>query len=102
MRKKNVTILAGHGFGNEFRARDANTNRLEGDYLEIDFAKNAGSIRADTWHEATEDELRVTPVRRRGPASSPPRPRRIDMRLMPARGGTWRRPKPAQNRLRKP
>jgi 3D-(3,5/4)-trihydroxycyclohexane-1,2-dione acylhydrolase (decyclizing) len=49
----------GHSFGNEFRARDAATNRLEGEYLQIDFAKNAESMGARAWHATTPDELRM-------------------------------------------
>lgn len=49
---------AGREFGNEFRARDPGTNRLEGDYLTIDFAQNAESFGAKTWHVFTEDEFR--------------------------------------------
>jgi 3D-(3,5/4)-trihydroxycyclohexane-1,2-dione acylhydrolase (decyclizing) len=49
---------AGREFGNEFRARDRATNRLEGEYLPIDFAKNAESMGARSWHVNTRDELR--------------------------------------------
>ena len=49
---------AGRSFGNEFRARDAAANRLEGDYLEIDYAANAASMGARTWSVATPEELR--------------------------------------------
>jgi 3D-(3,5/4)-trihydroxycyclohexane-1,2-dione acylhydrolase (decyclizing) len=49
----------GHSFGNEFRARDATTNRLEGEYLKIDLAKNAESMGARAWHVTTPDELRI-------------------------------------------
>lgn len=49
----------GHSFGNEFRARDATTNRLEGEYLKIDFAKNAESLGARAWHVTTPDDLRT-------------------------------------------
>jgi 3D-(3,5/4)-trihydroxycyclohexane-1,2-dione acylhydrolase (decyclizing) len=49
---------AGRSFGNEFRARDARTNRLEGDYLPIDYAKNAESFGARAWHVTTREELR--------------------------------------------
>jgi 3D-(3,5/4)-trihydroxycyclohexane-1,2-dione acylhydrolase (decyclizing) len=49
---------AGRAFGNEFRARDAGTNRLEGEYLQIDFARNAESMGARAWRAATPDELR--------------------------------------------
>ena len=48
----------GRSFGNEFRARDKATNRLEGDYLAIDFARNAESMGARTWSVTTPDELR--------------------------------------------
>lgn len=49
----------GISFGNEFRARDAKTNRLEGEYLKIDFAKNAESMGAKAWHVTNPDELRT-------------------------------------------
>ena len=48
----------GHSFGNEFRARDGDVNRLEGEYLSIDFAKNAESMGARSWHVEAPDELR--------------------------------------------
>jgi 3D-(3,5/4)-trihydroxycyclohexane-1,2-dione acylhydrolase (decyclizing) len=48
----------GRSFGNEFRARDAEQNRLEGEYLPIDFPKNAESMGARAWHVSTEAELR--------------------------------------------
>lgn len=40
----------GVSFGNEFRARSDESNRLEGDYVNIDFAKNAESMGAKTWN----------------------------------------------------
>ena len=49
---------AGRSFGNEFRARDA-SQRLEGEYLTIDFARNAASMGARTWKVATPDALRT-------------------------------------------
>ena len=49
---------AAHSFGNEFRMRDPKTNRLEGDFLTIDYAKNAESLGARAWHVKTKDELR--------------------------------------------
>jgi 3D-(3,5/4)-trihydroxycyclohexane-1,2-dione acylhydrolase (decyclizing) len=48
---------AGRSFGNEFRARDDATRRLEGDYIQIDFAQHAASMGARTWHVTTPDEL---------------------------------------------
>jgi len=48
----------GISFGNEFRARDQAVNRLEGGYLNIDFAKNAESMGARAWTVSSPDELR--------------------------------------------
>jgi len=48
----------GISFGNEFRARDAAANRLEGAYVDIDFAKNAESMGAKAWRVTNADELR--------------------------------------------
>jgi 3D-(3,5/4)-trihydroxycyclohexane-1,2-dione acylhydrolase (decyclizing) len=50
---------AGRSFGNEFRARDAATQRLEGDYITIDFAQHAASMGARTWHVTTTDALNM-------------------------------------------
>src|SRR5260370_14366770 len=47
----------GGSFGNEFRAREKKPNRLEGDYLPIDFVKNAESFGARGWHVTTREEL---------------------------------------------
>ena len=49
---------AGREFGNEFRARDEASGRLEGDYLKIDFAANAESFGARTWRAANPEELK--------------------------------------------
>ncbi len=49
---------AGRSFGNEFRARDPKTKRLEGDFVPIDFAMNAESMGARTWSVRTSDGLR--------------------------------------------
>jgi 3D-(3,5/4)-trihydroxycyclohexane-1,2-dione acylhydrolase (decyclizing) len=51
-------VKVGYSFGNEFRRRKLSTNRLEADYIEIDFAKNAESMGARTWHVRTEEEVR--------------------------------------------
>lgn len=48
----------GVSFGNEFRCRDRETNRLEGEYVEIDLAKNAESFGARAWHVETPEQLR--------------------------------------------
>ena len=49
---------AGEAFGNEFCRRDAQSNRLEGEYVAINFAQNAASFGAKTWSAETKDELR--------------------------------------------
>lgn len=49
---------AGHSFGNEFRYRDGNTNRLEGEFVAIDFAKNAESMGAKAWKVSTPDQVK--------------------------------------------
>ncbi len=49
---------AGRSFGNEFRGRDSETNKLEGGYLPIDFVKNAESLGARAWHATTPNALR--------------------------------------------
>jgi 3D-(3,5/4)-trihydroxycyclohexane-1,2-dione acylhydrolase (decyclizing) len=48
---------AGRAFGNEFRARDPKTNRLEGEYLAVDLAKNAESLGARAWRVTKPEEL---------------------------------------------
>ena len=48
----------GRSFGNEFRWRDPKVNRLEGDFLTIDFVKNAESMGVRAWSVSTEDEFR--------------------------------------------
>jgi 3D-(3,5/4)-trihydroxycyclohexane-1,2-dione acylhydrolase (decyclizing) len=48
----------GSMFGTEFRKRDSKKDRLEGDYIPLDFAKNAASMGAVTWNVKTIPELR--------------------------------------------
>jgi 3D-(3,5/4)-trihydroxycyclohexane-1,2-dione acylhydrolase (decyclizing) len=47
----------GHAFGNEFRGREPKTNRLDGDFIRVDFAKNAESMGARVWNVRTPEEL---------------------------------------------
>ena len=49
----------GRSFTNEFRTRDPKANKLEGDFIEIDFAKNAESMGARAIKASTEDEIRA-------------------------------------------
>jgi 3D-(3,5/4)-trihydroxycyclohexane-1,2-dione acylhydrolase (decyclizing) len=48
----------GRSFGNEFRVRDEKHQRLEGEYLPIDIAKNAESMGARTWHVSKPEEVK--------------------------------------------
>jgi 3D-(3,5/4)-trihydroxycyclohexane-1,2-dione acylhydrolase (decyclizing) len=48
----------GVSFGNEFRHRDQQTNRLNGEYVRIDLAQNAESLGARTWHVDNPEQLR--------------------------------------------
>jgi 3D-(3,5/4)-trihydroxycyclohexane-1,2-dione acylhydrolase (decyclizing) len=56
----------GRDFGNEFRRREPEANRLAGEYLDVDFAQNAASFGVRTWSvddarglEAALDEARA-------------------------------------------
>jgi 3D-(3,5/4)-trihydroxycyclohexane-1,2-dione acylhydrolase (decyclizing) len=51
-------LRAGRSFGNEFRSRDVEANLLEGSYLKIDFAQNAASFGARSWHVTTPEGVR--------------------------------------------
>ena len=52
-------VLVGHSLGNEFRVRDQHTGKLDdGDFVEIDYAKNAESIGLRAWNVSDEDELK--------------------------------------------
>jgi 3D-(3,5/4)-trihydroxycyclohexane-1,2-dione acylhydrolase (decyclizing) len=48
---------SGRSFGNEFRTREPGSNRLEGDFVQIDLAANAAAFGARTWEANDEDEL---------------------------------------------
>lgn len=52
-------VLVGHSLGNEFRVRNQQTGKLDdGDFVEIDYAKNAESIGLRAWNVTDEDELK--------------------------------------------
>ena len=55
----------GVSFGNEFRRRDPEANRLEGEYVRIDLAKNAESFGARTWHVDTPNSCARRCARRK-------------------------------------
>lgn len=46
-----------NGFGNEFRYRQLETNRLTGDYLPVDFCKYAAGLGAKTFYAETYQQL---------------------------------------------
>src|SRR5262249_3619276 len=48
----------GVSFGNEFRHRDPASDRLEGEYVGIDLAKNAESFGARAWHVEGAEQFR--------------------------------------------
>ncbi len=49
-------------FGNELRFRDAATNRLDGPYVPVDFARNAESLGARAFEATNEQNLRAALV----------------------------------------
>jgi len=49
---------SGVSFGNEFRARDEVSNRLEGEYVPVDFAKIGEGMGAKTWSVTDPDDLK--------------------------------------------
>ena len=52
--------LVGHSLGNEFRVRDKTTEKLDdGDFVAIDYARNAESIGLRAWNATNEDELKT-------------------------------------------
>ena len=49
----------GNSFGNEFRKRNVESGRLDGEYVAIDFAKNAESMGARSWNVTSPEQLQV-------------------------------------------
>lgn len=49
----------GRSFGNEFRARTGGSGRLDGAFMEVDYAANARSLGATAFTARTKDELRA-------------------------------------------
>jgi 3D-(3,5/4)-trihydroxycyclohexane-1,2-dione acylhydrolase (decyclizing) len=51
--------LVGHSLGNEFRVRDEATGLLDdGEFIQIDYVRNAESVGVRGWYATTEDEVR--------------------------------------------
>lgn len=48
----------GRPFGNEFRSRDPRSNRLEGEFVALDLARNAEGFGARSWRVTTDEGLR--------------------------------------------
>src|SRR5262249_58944980 len=61
---------SGRSLGNEVRARDPKTNRLEGDFIPVDCARNAESMGARVWRVAGADALRQALRQARGETRS--------------------------------
>jgi 3D-(3,5/4)-trihydroxycyclohexane-1,2-dione acylhydrolase (decyclizing) len=51
------TSCGGTDFGNEFRHRKEDSNRLEGEFVEIDFCANAASMGAKVYRAESEEAL---------------------------------------------
>ncbi len=52
--------LVGHSLGNEFRIRNQDSGKLDdGDFIEIDYAKNAESLGLRAWNAADEGQLKA-------------------------------------------
>ena len=59
-------VLVGHSLGNEFRIRNQETGKLDdGDFVEIDYAKNAESLGLRAWNVTDEDQLKTALDRKR-------------------------------------
>ena len=76
---------SGEDFGNEFRIRDPETNRLSGDYVSLDLAKTAEGMGARTWVATTPSE--VCQARARSPFGDGPVRHRGPDRAAPLRAG---------------
>ena len=52
--------LVGHSLGNEFKLRDPDSGLLDtGDFIEIDYVKNAESVGARAWLAKTDSDIRT-------------------------------------------
>lgn len=51
--------VAGHAYGTEFRYRDEKSGELEGDYIDLDFAKISEGLGARAWKVRTLNELKT-------------------------------------------
>ena len=79
----------GTSFGNEFRARGRRSNKLDGDYLPIDFAKNAESMGARVTRVSTPGQLRHALRRARREDRTCVIVTEIEKHRFPPSSGTW-------------
>ncbi len=83
-------VLVGHSLGNEFRVRDQGTGKLDdGDFVEIDYAKNAESIGLRAWNVADEDSLRAALLEARDESRSCMIVAQIERYSRLPRSGIW-------------
>lgn len=84
------------GFGNEFRSRSSQTNRLTGGYLPIDFAAHARSMGAKAYTVQTKEELQAALQS----AKNDPVSTLIDIKVLPGTNtsgyDSWWRVDPAE------
>ena len=63
--------LVGHSLGNEFKIRDPETKLLdEGEFIDVDYVKNAESIGLKAWQATNEAEIRQALTAARGEKGS--------------------------------
>lgn len=83
-------VLVGHSLGNEFRVRNRETGKLDdGDFVAIDYAKNAESIGLRAWHASDEDELKRALLEARGERRSCMIVAQIERYSRLPRSGIW-------------
>ena len=83
-------VLVGSSLGNEFRVRDPQTGLLDdGDFVEIDYAKNAESIGLRAWNVKDEDELHAALIAAKAEARSCMIVAQIERYSRLPRSGIW-------------
>lgn len=83
-------VLVGHSLGNEFRLRDPETGRLDdGEFVEIDYAKNAESLGLRAWNVKDEDGLKRALAEARQEAGSCMIVAQIERYSRLPRSGIW-------------
>jgi 3D-(3,5/4)-trihydroxycyclohexane-1,2-dione acylhydrolase (decyclizing) len=80
---------AGTGFGNEFRARDADGGAPAGEVVDVDYAGMAEALGCRTWRAGTPDELEAALAEARAAAGPALIECRVEPRRMVLGGGAW-------------